>query len=109
AFGDLLRLGVPARPPKPAGDGGVVVRPDRSEVIGVGVVRGMLHRERADAPATPHVRLHQPVDYAVGAIRRHDAAGEAVTGVGRHGSDGLLMPVEPQIIGTLLLPPEAVV
>ena len=109
ALGDLLCLGVPARPPEAAGDGGIVVRPDRSEVVGVGIVGGMLHRERADPPAAPHVGLHQPVDHAVGAIGRDDAAGEAVPPIGRNRSDGPLLPVEPEIVGALLLPPEALV
>src|SRR6202165_581635 len=33
ALGDLLRLGVPAGAPKSAGDGGVVVRRDRSQMV----------------------------------------------------------------------------
>ena len=69
----------------------------------------MLGRERADAPTAPHVRLHEAVDDANGTIRRNDAAGQAMSGVRRHRSNGLLVAVEAQIIGPFFLPPEPVV
>ena len=98
-----------ARAPETAGDGGVVVRPDGTEVIGVRVVARMVAGQRADPPPAPHVRLHQAIHHARSPVRRDDAAGQAVAGIGRHGADGLLVAVEAEVVGALALPPKGFV
>src|SRR5207253_9524714 len=108
-LGNPLRLRMPARSTKPSGDRGVIVRPDRSEMVRVGIVGRMVAGERAHPPPAPHVGLHQPVDNSLGAIRRHDSVRQAMTGVGGHRADWPLVAVQPQIVGTLLFPPEALV
>src|SRR5271166_5674247 len=53
--GDAGGLGEVAVASKPQRDDPVVVRPDRSPLIGKGVVGGILRGERADTPPTPHI------------------------------------------------------
>src|SRR5205823_2879154 len=57
----------------------------------------------------PHIGLHQAVNHPLGAIGRHDSVGQAMTSVRGHGADGALLAVQPQIVGALFLPPEALV
>src|SRR5437899_12862247 len=78
-------------------------------MVGVRIVGRMLAGERANPPSAPHIGLHQPVDHPLGAIGWHDSVGQAMTSVRGHGSDGALVAVQPQIVGALFLPPEALV
>ena len=87
----------------------VVVRPDRAGLVIEGVEALVIGRERPDAPAAPHVRLHQPIGDPPGPIRRHDARPETLPRIGCDGQDRPLLAVEGVSVEPFGLVPERLV
>src|SRR5205814_8649495 len=83
-----------------------VVEQALSEGTTVGSVRRVLGRASSNAPPPPHVAPHPPVAHPIGAIRWADAACQAMSGVRRPRSDRSLVPIEPEVVGSFLFPPE---
>src|SRR5437870_2768401 len=75
-------------------DDAVVVRPDRSSLIGEGIVGGVPRGQRPDTPSAPQVGLEEALHDPPGVIRARDAAPEAVAGVRCDRPDGLLLGIE---------------
>src|SRR5206468_2804919 len=78
AAADAVRLLGVAVAPEAAGDDAVVVWPDRAVLVGERIIGCILRVQRADAPAAPHVVLHQPLHHTTGPLRQRNPRPEAL-------------------------------
>ena len=78
-------------------------------MIGERIVGGVQSRQRANAPATPHVRLHESLNDAAGSVGTDNAAPQTVPGIRCDRLDTLLVTVESKHITTDVFAPESVV
>ena len=91
---------------EPERDQRVVVRPDRTVVIGHRIVARFAARHGADAPAGEKMRPHQIGGDHAGAIFAHDAAEQQLPGIRRAHLARLLGAIERQRVGAEFLAPE---
>ena len=84
----------------------IVVRPDRSVVIGHRVVTGFAARNGADAPSRKEFLAHQIGRDPPGTIGSDDAGEEKLAGIGRSHLARPLGAVERQRVGAEFLAPE---
>jgi hypothetical protein len=89
---------------------GVVVRPDRADVVSDRVVPGVGARHRADAPAREHLVGEKLAGHDPGAVLRHDPRPQEMPHVRGHRVDPLLVTVEPdRVVAAARLRPEVAV
>src|SRR5581483_7278488 len=75
---DLSGLGSKSVSTKTMCDKGIVVRPNRSVLVGKRIIGWVVRRQRADPPSAPHVWSHQTFHDCAGTIRPHDSRPEAM-------------------------------
>src|SRR6056297_1720044 len=90
-------------------EGAVLDGPHAAAVVAIRIVRRVLGRERADAPAGPEVGLKEALDDALGALLRDDGRGEAVERVRGDRPDALSVGVETEGVEPFVLHPERLV
>src|SRR6185312_14070215 len=84
----------------------VVMRPNRSVVIGHGIVARLAERDRAYAPAAEEMRLHQVRRDHPSAVFADHAAEQKLTGIGRPYPARPLVAVERERVGAEFVAPE---
>ena len=108
-LGDLPGIVPATRPRETPGAERRVVGPHGAVVVAQRVVRRVVGRHRADAPAGPERLAHERVRGRLDALGRHDPAPEQVADVRGERVDRLLVPVERERVGAALLDPERLV
>src|SRR5262245_21656632 len=88
------------------GDDAIVVRPHRAVLIREGIVSRVSLRQRADAPAAPHIRFQESPHNSLGAIRANNAAPKKMTGVRGDRLDRLLVTIKRVRVVANVLTPE---
>src|SRR5262249_58751776 len=91
---------------EPERDQRVVVRPDRSVVIGHRIVAGFAQRDGADAPAGEEMRPQQVDGDAARAILGDHAAEQEMASIRRAHGTRTLLAIERERVGAELLAPE---
>src|SRR4030081_3332715 len=84
-------------------------RPHRSILVRVRIVGGMVCGQGADAPAAPHVRLHQPFDHPASAVGRDNSRPQTMSGIRRNAEHRFFVAIQGVGIEPRLLIPECFV
>src|SRR6476469_5493032 len=108
-MGDTRRLGAKAVELEASRDDGVVVRPDRTRLIVVGIEGGMIRRQGTDPPSRPHVRCPEALPYFLCPLCRHNAGPQTVPGIGCNCQDLFLGAIERISVEAELFVPKGLV
>src|SRR5919202_5009979 len=80
--------------------------PDAAEMVAERVVGHVPAGKDTDAPIAEHIRFHKPLGNPRRFLRRDDAGGEQMSGIGRDRANLLLIRSEPERVESRILHPE---
>src|SRR5581483_12093085 len=109
AANDLVCFVDQAVPLETLGNDPVIVWPDRSAVIGEGIIAGVLLRERANSPAAPHIILEQATSSPRCFLRVGDPTPQTLSGIRGNRGNLVLLRIKTKSIASLALQPEHLV